>query len=247
MVPTIPWMRDKFAAFNSQYFGGRLPTPELAVEPLNQEWGKYDVEAYFYKNNRKIFRVDNNGKITLTSSFDRDEDAIIATLLHEMIHEYVYLILRVYPENPHGQEFMSIANQMIADGWDIEEVTFRTDKDAPNNSSKTSVVLIVSKPRGTDYKYWICKVNPEDCALFKSTASKIPDAKFDFYEIAWENYDALQKAISDPQYLTGWGGMTFDDVIKQIAQFTGLSSQKVKERVMCAQRYVPGTDEGDTD
>ena len=231
MVPTIPWVRSKFDTYNKKYFGGRLPTPEFKICPLGGEWGRYDLNARYYKGNRKIFEVKGTGTLSLTSDFDRTENAIVNTLLHEMIHEYVYLILRVYPKDEHGEEFMNIANKINADGWEVEEVTFMTDTDK-NASIQNSIVLIISKPRGTDYKYWLCPVDPSQIEQFRATASKIPGIKFDFYELG---SPCLRGQPSDPSTLLGWRGMSYVEMIDQICKDTGANKSDFNR----PQRYIP--------
>ena len=228
MVPNIHWMREKFALFNNKYFGGSLPTPEFAVENLGKEWGKYDLDASYYKGTREVYNIRNNGKITLTSSYSRKEEAVICSLLHEMIHEYVYLVLRVYPKDKHGQEFMSMANRMIADGWNVEEVTFITKDDTSPGPQTPSVILVISKPGGRDFRYWVCRVDPKDITKFESTVRKLPNiGAFEFYQLNGPHCDCLNNAISDPVCLTGWHGMTFNEVLREMSLFSGIKQEEL--------------------
>ena len=229
MVPTVRWMRDKFAIYNRQYFGGQLPTPEFAVENLGKEWGKYDLDASYYKGTREVYNIKDNGRITLTGSYSRKENAVICSLLHEMIHEYVYLVLRVYPKDKHGQEFMSVANRMIADGWNIEEVTFMTKDDTEPGPKTPSVILVISKPGGKDFKYWVCRVDPKDIPQFENTVSKIPNlGAHEFYQLNGPHCDCLNDAQSDPVGLTGWHGMTFDEVLGEMSLFSGINKEELR-------------------
>ena len=229
-------MREKFNFFNQKYFGGRLPTPELKVAPISNGWGSYNLKAQYYKGNRKIFELpkDKNGKtsygtLTLTSNFDRKEDAVISSLLHEMIHEYVYVILRVYPEDVHGAEFCSMADKISADGWNIEEATFMTadDKEASLNTGKPPVLLIISKAGGADFRYWVCAVDPERIPEFEATVSRLKDiTSHEYYEVTaplnGHFFDDLPK---DPSTLRGWRGMSYNQIARDIANYIGIKPE----------------------
>ena len=234
MVPSLPWVKKNFDLYNSKYFGGKLPTPKFNLDALKGlEWGRYDPHCLYYKSNRKVCSIKDAGILTLSNAFDRPEQSVINTLLHEMIHEYVNLILRVCPENPHGAEFMSMADRINADGWNVEDVTFRTDDDK-EYAPRPSIVLVISKPKGTDYRYWLCKVNPAQIPQFEATASKIPGTTHAFYEI---NTDCFRDCVSDPVGLTGYHGMSWHDMVKNICEELGESPENLSAGGF--RRYTP--------
>ena len=223
MIPTVPWMRQKFAEYNQKYFGGQLPTPQFAVEGLSGLWGAYDLDARYNLRTLKITKVNGNGKITLTNRYSRDENAVISTLLHEMCHEYVYLVMGICPQNKHGKEFMSIAQRINADGWKISSETIRTDTDTEgkNQQYDAAILCIIKKPEGTDYKWWICKCEKGNIQQFNSTAKKIDGvSSVAFYEV---DCPELEHVKSDPSTLFGWGGMSYLDAITRMAEYCGTS------------------------
>lgn len=124
MIPTIDWMQQSFTTYNNLYFGGKLPTPRFEVSKNcivngQEVWGYYDLKANFSYVTRRITKVHDIGVICLTSKYSRSEADVIGTLLHEMIHEYIYLVLGIYPVLKHGIIFQQIAKRIESDGWDV--------------------------------------------------------------------------------------------------------------------------------
>ena len=180
MVPTIPWMKQKFAEYNKKYFGGRLPVPNFNLEAMDDRWGKYDAQASYNELTRKIVKVEGNGTITLTSSFSRKESACISTLLHEMCHEYVTLIMRINPKDAHGAEFESIANKINQQGHNIKNELPITDDDIEGgqNEGGGCVLGVIERQPTEDspnVKWWICKIDPKETYAFQIAAKGVPN------------------------------------------------------------------------
>ena len=233
MVPTIPWMRQKFAEYNQRYFGGKLPTPEFAVTRLPGQWGKYAInDARYDKATRRVVSVQSAGVLYLTNAYSRNENSVISTLLHEMVHEYVYLILRVYPRDAHGQIFMNVAKNIIADGWNIEAETYETKEDVKDNGQNIehNIICVINKSSGELYKWWICKATAENMQQVKATATKLKNVtSINFYEVA---SNALAHVESNPSTLFGWGGMTYQEAIGNLIDYCGASPNDFSPNVM---------------
>ena len=93
MVPTIPWLKTKFAEYNQKFFGNKLPVPYFSIEALSNEWGKYRANAEYSKITRRVTKIENSGTIILTNQFSRAENAVCSTLLHEMCHYFNVLFM----------------------------------------------------------------------------------------------------------------------------------------------------------
>lgn len=126
MVPNLEWCKQNFTAFNAQYFGGKLPMPKFSYNCPNNTWGIYNCDAE-YDNNGKITNIYNSGEMAFTKLYDRNEKSIQNTLLHEMIHMYCALVLRIVPK--HDGNFEQLATKMRQDGWNISEINGKTDED----------------------------------------------------------------------------------------------------------------------
>ena len=221
MVPTVAWMRQKFAEYNEKYFGGELSTPKLIATKLDGVWGKYTLSSgRFDKRTRRVLSFRDFGELYLTTTYSRDEKAVISTLLHEMVHMYLYTIVRIYPTNQHGREFMNAAKNIIADGWNIEAETIQTNSDVENNGEAgTCIIFIIKKDQGQDYKWWICKADENNMQAFEASARKISGVTSTaFFQV---KTNALEHVKSDPNTLFGWGGMSYWETVRKMADYCG--------------------------
>lgn len=130
MVPTVEWMSKYFNKFNKQYFEGKLETPQFVVGCPYGCFGYLDYRANYNKLTRKISKVLSQPKLMLTSMYDRKQKDVLNTMLHEMIHLYIYSVLKKYPMSQHGSDFTKIANNLNSQGWNISETNelSKTDK-----------------------------------------------------------------------------------------------------------------------
>ena len=91
---------ERFHLYNVAYFDGKLPTPQFGTF---LSWNTYGLCTY---NNRRY----RNGKIELARNVHWSDESLRATLLHEMIHLYLF---KKYPDYgssrprywPHGRLF----------------------------------------------------------------------------------------------------------------------------------------------
>ena len=227
MIPTIPWMKEKFTEYNKKYFGGRLPEPKFSVQPLADEWGNYKAQAQFNMLTRKIVNVTGPGTLCLTNSFSRKEEAVISTLLHEMCHMYVYLVMGIYPNDIHGREFLSIANKINGQGHNIRKELPISDDDIEGGTNETDGCILIAAqfPERQDFKWWVCKAEADNYQAFVEAMRKLPGAA---QEIGV--YKSPSKELfhfkSDPKTLVGWGGQSKYEVAQNIAQFCGDNNPK---------------------
>jgi hypothetical protein len=129
MIPTPQWMQKNFALFNQKYFGNVLIPPKFIVTNLNNMWGYYKFNGEYNVLTRNVTNIPNPGIIYLTNKYSREEKNVQNTLLHEMVHVYIYTILKKYPLQQHGNYFKRIANKLNALGWNISERNDLTDTD----------------------------------------------------------------------------------------------------------------------
>ena len=234
MVPTIAWMRQKFVELNKKYFGGKIPMPQLRVTKLNGQWGKFTfIPSLKFDENRRLIREKNNtGYLFLTSSYSRDENSIIETMIHEMGHAYVSLVLNLWPKNLHGREFMQATSLARADGWKMESETMEKDTDVygGKNEGEDAYLGIFTKPQGETYKFWACKATRENAREIQAAASKIQGVQnVNFYKLP--DTEALMHIQSNPQTLLGWGAMTLQELVNTVANYVGINPQVIYQQM----------------
>ena len=223
MIPTVQWLQQKFSVFNQKYFNGELPTPRFALKKLNGMWGGYDLAIDYDYKTRKIKRRKDNGTIVINSSYERTPKSWANTLLHEMAHEYVYIVMGVYPADKHGKEFMSVASKINADGWNIAAATAERSVGGTEQAvePRQAIICIIQSPTSNVAKWWICKAEKDNMQQFEDTAKKIQGAtSVKFYYIKG---CLLSNINSDPATLLGYGGNSYAEAAKKMADFCRVS------------------------
>lgn len=94
MKPTIPFLRERFAHFNSLVFAGRLPEVPITLCAVSSF-----VAQYKHK--------DGNHLIRFSTAFDLSERELEDTLIHEMIHFFIS-INGLHDRSAHGPLFKAM-------------------------------------------------------------------------------------------------------------------------------------------
>lgn len=132
IVPNERWMYNCFVHYNREYFDDSLPIPEFSTECDGSLWGSYAPEFFYDTESRRVVDISGNGTIKLNGMYKRTVDSWVLTLLHEMAHEYVFMVMKVYPKNPHGREFEAVAKYIRRKSggvWNITETTEKVSTD----------------------------------------------------------------------------------------------------------------------
>lgn len=229
MVPSIRWMKKMFNFFNRKYFGSQLKEPTFSLQCPSGHWGYYKPRASFNRFNRKV-TVHTPGTLYLTTEYSRKETDVISTLLHEMIHMYIYTVQKVSPRNEHGDEFMQIARQMLADGWNIEEETMMSATDVPNDGSDEEdpytsyrdpgLIYVLFMPLHPVCKVWAWRGLRSDMRMYMETCKSLGHSNMvlRFYECYTE------KILNIPEggdTLVGYGGNSVSEVMNSISAYIG--------------------------
>lgn len=108
---TIDFIRTNFEDFNRIYFNNSLPMPQFQIHHTDNYVGYC---GYNERNGRKY-----NFFIAFSDSFDLNECGFETTLLHEMIHLYIFAN-NIKDNGDHGREFMREAKRINSYGWEID-------------------------------------------------------------------------------------------------------------------------------
>lgn len=135
MIPDLQWVRQNFDFFNQKYFQNRLPIPKFSFDCPGDLWGYYDGDAHALFGER-ISRVFSPGTIGLTTKYSRNEKSVQNTLIHEMIHMYIIVVLRKLPYEEHNSDFHQIAEFINRDGWNISVNNDMCDDDVLNQGEE---------------------------------------------------------------------------------------------------------------
>lgn len=251
MIPTEDWMRTTFMTYNFKYFNGMLKEPQMRVDnycrtDAGDAYGLYDLHADFNERTRLIENVKDAGTIILSAAYDKPEDQWVATMLHEMIHEYIYLVVGIYPNDQHGKLFQTIASRMINDGFDVMngESSRGAGGNVPNSSgggaagaatgaaagaaagntggsgagaNNQKILCLIYKPSGQNYKYWCTICEMSEANRFYLKANGIPGVTgVSFYKCNSQNINSFQ---TDYNTLKGFGAMSLGELSRNMSNY----------------------------
>lgn len=105
MIVTKHDIERKFCEYNEAYFGGKLPMPNFSMYTTKCSYG--NITYYPNKN------VKN--KLKIAKNINWTEDTLMGTIIHEMIH--LYLFVNYYPYytkkyGAHGKLFKKVKNSI---------------------------------------------------------------------------------------------------------------------------------------
>ena len=106
MLPTLPYIQDKFKEYNRLFFKNKLPLLPIQIGHAKSSLGG----VHFRKKRNLSGKMEfSDFRMTISDRFDLPEEEVQDTLIHEMIHYYI-LYHQVVDTAPHGQAFQQIMN-----------------------------------------------------------------------------------------------------------------------------------------
>ena len=101
MIATLPFLKERFATFNTLCFGGALPPVPIKLSRSVRSLGA----CAYRKRQRLLRRPELYGfTIRISTRFDLPENELEDILLHEMIH-YEILVNQWQDSSAHGRLF----------------------------------------------------------------------------------------------------------------------------------------------
>lgn len=101
---SVAYVASAFAKYNKMYFGGNLPTPSFEISHGKSALGDCN---YFRK------------RIRISDYYNRPQRDIDNTIIHEMIHWYIF-VNSIKDNGHHGYHFNRIAAEINEKGgWNI--------------------------------------------------------------------------------------------------------------------------------
>ena len=219
MKPTLNWIKYAYTECNKKYFIGRLPNPKFSLKCDADKLGFYQPNAEYNKITRKIVKINGPGVLSINGSYSRTERDLTNTLLHEMIHVYIYNVLRINPRNPHGQDFQRVAYRINLHGWDISE----KNELVTLNGGQSYYLNIIMNPNGTNYKVWLFRSDVEVTtnSQYYKTAKRLKTlGATELWTYSTTN-PSVQKLPTDPNSLTGVGSMDYNSIWNVLSKAIG--------------------------
>lgn len=161
MIVTIDWMEEWFKRFDQEYFGGKLPLPELSLTRAKTRLGQLAFKRASRWGRTKLYDF----KLSMSTYYDMTEQQAKSVLLHEMIH-YIIGYTGLKDTAPHGVVFRGMMDNLNRKyGWDIRVMTStkgwrvseRVTEKKKAKGPQTYLMLAIELKDG---KFYLSRVNP---------------------------------------------------------------------------------------
>ena len=160
MIVTIDWMEEWFKRFDQEYFGGKLPLPELGLTRAKTRLGQLAFKRSTRWGRTKIYDF----KLSMSTYYDMTDKQAKSVLLHEMIH-YIIGYTGLKDTAPHGVVFRGMMDNLNRKhGWDIRVMT-------STKGWKVSETVVARKKAAGPQIYLILAVELKDGKHFLSRVS----------------------------------------------------------------------------
>ena len=161
MIVTVEWMEEWFRRFDHDYFGGKLPVPELGLTRAKTRLGQLAYKRATRWGRTKLYDF----KLSMSTYYDMTDRQAKSVLLHEMIH-YIIGFTGLKDTAPHGIVFRGMMDNLNRKyGWDIRvmtstkgwKVSERVEKRQKAKGPQTYLMLAIELKDG---KFYLSRVNP---------------------------------------------------------------------------------------
>ena len=161
MIVTIDWMEEGFKRFDQEYFGGKLPLPELSLTRAKTRLGQLAFKRASRWGRTKLYDF----KLSMSTYYDMTEQQAKSVLLHEMIH-YIIGYTGLKDTSPHGVVFRGMMDNLNRKyGWDIRVMTSTkgwkvSERVAEKKKAKGPQTYLMLAIELKDGKFYLSRVNP---------------------------------------------------------------------------------------
>ena len=161
MIVTIDWMEEWFKRFDQEYFGGKLPLPELVLTRAKTRLGQLAFKRASRWGRTRLYDF----KLSMSTYYDMTEQQAKSVLLHEMIH-YIIGYTGLKDTSPHGVVFRGMMDNLNRKyGWDIRVMTSTkgwkvSERVAEKKKAKGPQTYLMLAIELKDGKFYLSRVNP---------------------------------------------------------------------------------------
>lgn len=153
-------MEEWFKRFDQEYFGGKLPLPELGLTRAKTRLGQLAFKRSSRWGRTKLYDF----KLSMSTYYDMTDKQAKSVLLHEMIH-YIIGYTGLKDTAPHGVVFRGMMDNLNRKhGWDIRVMT-------STKGWKVSETVVARKKAAGPQTYLILAVELKDGKHFLSRVS----------------------------------------------------------------------------
>ena len=178
MIVTVEWMEEWFRRFDHDYFGGKLPVPELGLTRAKTRLGQLAYKRATRWGRTKLYAF----KLSMSTYYDMTDRQAKSVLLHEMIH-YIIGFTGVKDTAPHGIVFRGMMDNLNRKyGWDIRVMTSTkgwkvsewAEERQKAKGPQTYLMLAIEMQDG---KHYLSRVNPSFARRIESKLALVRELR----------------------------------------------------------------------
>ena len=169
MKLTTEIMEEMFDEFNAKYFDNTLEKPKFKLTRRSRVFGSC-------RRSRNRYSTVYTYEISMTAYYDRTIYDYQNTMLHEMIH--LYLFQTNADNTGHGKEFKYEATRINADGWNIQVRCENQYTVADEYKKPCSLVMFYSK---YTKKHYVMRYNENNREYMKMSVAMDENITDDFW------------------------------------------------------------------
>lgn len=178
MIVTVEWMEEWFRRFDHDYFGGKLPVPELGLIRAKTRLGQLAYKRATRWGRTQLYDF----KLSMSTYYDMTDRQAKSVLLHEMIH-YIIGFTGLKDTAPHGIVFRGMMDNLNRKyGWDIRvmtstkgwKVSERVEERQKTKGLQTYLMLAIEMQDG---KHYLSRVNPSFARRIESKLSLVRELR----------------------------------------------------------------------
>lgn len=154
-------MEEWFRRFDHDYFGGKLPVPELGLTRAKTRLGQLAYKRATRWGRTKLYAF----KLSMSTYYDMTDLQAKSVLLHEMIH-YIIGFTGLKDTAPHGIVFRGMMDNLNRKyGWDIRVMTSTkgwkvSEWAEERQKAKGPQIYLMLAIEMQDGKHYLSRVNP---------------------------------------------------------------------------------------
>ena len=178
MIVTVEWMEEWFRRFDQDYFGGKLPVPELGLTRAKTRLGQLAYKRATRWGRTKLYDF----KLSMSTYYDMTDRQAKSVLLHEMIH-YIIGFTGLKDTAPHGIVFRGMMDNLNRKyGWDIRVMTSTkgwkvsewAEERQKAKGPQTYLMLAIEMQDG---KHYLSRVNPSFARRIESKLALVRELR----------------------------------------------------------------------
>ncbi|MGN8798635.1 SprT-like domain-containing protein [Segatella copri] len=197
MIVTVEWMEEWFRRFDHDYFGGKLPVPELGLTRAKTRLGQLAYKRATRWGRTKLYAF----KLSMSTYYDMTDRQAKSVLLHEMIH-YIIGFTGLKDTAPHGIVFRGMMDNLNRKyGWDIRVMTSTkgwkvsewAEERQKAKGPQTYLMLAIEMQDG---KHYLSRVNPSFARRIESKLALVRELRshrwYTTHEPYFEDYPQVR-------------------------------------------------------